>query len=141
MIDPEIIAYVERALAQSHNGVDGPKIDKVNFTNIAFQYNAKEFDNGSVTGTAVIDWGKSNVQYVTLTGNTTLTFSNPRPGMRCILQVAGAFTPTFPGTVRWSGGTTPTATATSGKKDVYSFVYSGKESLYDGIQSNNFATT
>ncbi len=124
-----------------HNGVDSPPVDRINFQNIGFQYNAKEYDNGSVTGTATIDWSRSNVQYLTLTGDTTLTFTNPFPGMRCILQIAGAFTPTFPGTVRWSAGTTPTATATAGKKDIYSFVYSGKESLYDGIQSANFAIT
>lgn len=104
-------------------------------------YFAKQRDNGSATGTATIDWSLGNVQYITLTGNTTLTFTNPQSDMRVILFVAGAFTPTFPGTVRWSGGTTPAATATSGHKDIYAFVYSGKENLYDGIQSPNFAIT
>ncbi len=127
--------------AHDHDKINSHQISKVNFQNIEFQYNAKEYDNGSVTGTATIDWSKSNVQYITLTGNTTFTFINPFPGMRCILQVAGAFTPTFPVIVRWSGGTTPTATASAGHKDIYSFIYSGKESLYDGIQSTNFATT
>lgn len=147
MSEEEIIQIIENYLKersydkQVHNGTDFPLIDKANFTDIRFQYNAKEFDNGSVTGTATIDWSKSNVQYVTMTGNTTFTFTNPRAGMRCILQVAGAYTPTWPSTVRWSAGTTPTATATSGKKDIYSFIYSGKESLYDGVQSANFATT
>lgn len=124
-----------------HDGINSRKLSKAAFTNIPHQYNAAEYDNGSVTGTATIDWSISNVQYITMTGNTTFTFTSPFSGMRCILQVAGAFTPTWPSTVRWPGGTTPTATATSGKKDIYSFVYSGKESLYDGVQSANFATT
>lgn len=125
----------------THNGPDSPKVDRSNFQNIGWQYNAKEFDNGSVATTATIDWSRSNVQYITLTGATTLTFINPFPGMRCILHIAGAFVPTFPSTVRWPAAITPTATATAGKKDVYSFVYSGKESLFDAIATLNFATT
>jgi len=125
----------------THNGIDAPRLDRYSFGNIPYQYNALEFDNSSVASTATIDWSKSNVQYVTLSADTTFTFVAPQPGMRCILHVAGAFTPTWPSTVRWSGSTTPTATATSGHKDIYSFVYSGKEGLYDGIQSANFATT
>lgn len=104
-------------------------------------YGSKEFDNGSVTGTATINWKNGNVQYVTLTGNTTFTFTQPLSGFRYLLQVAGAFTPTFPATVRWSGGTAPSATASAGFKDIYTFVYSDKEKLFDGIQSANFATT
>ena len=124
-----------------HDGVNSLKVNKVNFQNVPFTYNSQEFDNGSVTGTATIDWGKGNVQYVTLTGNTTFTFTNPAAGMRHLLHVAGAYTPTFPSTVRWSGGTTPTATASAGHKDIYTFVYSGKEGLYDGSQASNYATT
>jgi hypothetical protein len=104
-------------------------------------YFSSEFDNGSVTTTATINWANGNVQYVTLTGATTFTFSNPQAGMRCVLHVAGAYTPTFPAAVRWPAGTTPTATATAGHKDIYTFIYSGKESLYDGVQAANFATT
>lgn len=100
-----------------------------------------EFDNGSVSGTKTIDWSNGIHQYVTLTGNTTFTFTNPKSGMHSFLHVAGAFTPTFPGTVRWTAGTTPTATATSGHKDIYTFIYSPKESLYDGLQSPNYAIT
>lgn len=124
-----------------HNGVDTPLVDKNNFQNIQFQYNAKEYNNGSVSGTATIDWSKSNVQYIILTADTTLTFISPFPGIRCILQVAGGFNPTFPGTVRWPAGTTPTPTASAGHKDIYSFIYSEVESLWDGIQSANFAIT
>ncbi len=105
------------------------------------QYFSTEFDNGNVTGTATIDFNNGNVQYATMTGNVTLTFSNPKAGGRYVLQLAGAFTPTFPGTVRWSGGTTPTATVSAGHKDIYTFIYSGKESLYDGAANLNFATT
>lgn len=101
-----------------------------------------EYDNGSVTGTATIDLSKGNTQYITMTGNTTFTFTNPKSGGHYILHMAGAFTPTFPTTVRWNGaGSAPTPTATSGRKDIYGFIYSGKESLYDGQMVANYLTT
>mgnify|MGYP000975430859 CR=1 FL=1 len=127
----------------THNGVDSTNIffrDLISGA-LAGIYASKEYDNGSVTGTATINWANGNVQYITLTGNTTFTFTNPISGMRCILHVAGAFTPTFPSSVRWTAGTTPTATAASGKKDVYTFIYSAKEALYTALQSPNYSTT
>ncbi len=108
---------------------------------ISGQYASAEFDNGNVATTATINWNNGNVQYATMTADTTFTFSNPLSGGRYVLELAGAHTPTLPGAVRWSGGITPTPTATAGKKDIYNFVYSAKETLYDGIQSANFATT
>lgn len=104
-------------------------------------YASVEYDNGSVTGTATINWANGNVQYVTMTGNTTFTFTNPLPGMRMILHMAGAFTPTWPSTVKWPGSSTPTATASAGKKDLYTFVYSPKENFYDGGSNLNYAAT
>jgi len=100
-----------------------------------------EYDAGSVATTATINWNNGPVQYVTMTADTTFTFSNPLSGGRYLLHMAGAFTPTFPSTVRWPNNTTPTATVTSGRKDIYMFVYSGKESLYDGTVALNFVTT
>lgn len=105
------------------------------------QYSAVEYDAGSVATTATIDWNNGNVQYVTMTGATTFTFINPISGGRYVLQVAGAFTPTMPTTVRYTGGVTPTPTASAGKKDIYTFIFSGKEALYDGAMNANYATT
>jgi hypothetical protein len=100
-----------------------------------------EYDNGSVATTYTIDWTKAPTQYVTLTGNTTFIFIGGIGGTHYTLHVAGAFTPTFPASVRWTGGTTPAATATAGHKDIYTLIYSGKESLYDILQSPNYAIT
>lgn len=105
------------------------------------QYSSAEFDNGNITGATTIDWSKGNVQYATMTGDVTLTFQNALSGGRYILHLAGAHTPTFPASVRWSGGTTPTPTGTSGHKDIYTFIYSAKEALFDGLQSPNYAIT
>jgi len=106
-----------------------------NFTKIV------EYDNGNITGTATINWNNGANQYATMTGNVTLTFTNPIAGGHYFLHLAGAFTPTFPASVRWTGGTTPAATATAGHKDIYTILYSSKESLYDILQSPNYAIT
>lgn len=101
-----------------------------------------ESDNGNVTTTATINWQNGNTQYITMTGNTTFTFTNPKSGGHYILHMAGAFTPTFPATVRWNGaGSAPTPTAAAGHKDIYGFIYSGKESLYDGQMVANYLIT
>ena len=45
---------------------------------------------------------------LTMTQNTTLVFSNPTAGHAFILHLLGAFTPTWPSSVDWAGGTAPT---------------------------------
>lgn len=65
----------------------------------------------------------------TLSENTTFTFSNPAASGKVsflalrITQDASAsgFTITWPGAVRWPGGTTPTLTSTAGAKDQFVF--------------------
>ena len=44
---------------------------------------------------------------LTMTGNTTLAFANPTAGHAFTLKLSGAFTPTFPASVTWAGGTAP----------------------------------
>lgn len=45
---------------------------------------------------------------LTMTQNTTLVFSNPTAGHAFTLKLSGAFTPTFPASVTWAGGSAPT---------------------------------
>lgn len=45
---------------------------------------------------------------LTMTGDTTLTFTAPTAGHTFALLLAGAHTPTFPASVDWSGATAPT---------------------------------
>jgi hypothetical protein len=104
-------------------------------------YWAQEYNNGNVTGSTTINWNNGNVQYAAMTGNITVTFSNPQAGIRSILHLAGAYTPTWPSNVRWpNGNTTPPPTATAGQKDIYTFVYCATESLWDGAQSPGYLT-
>jgi hypothetical protein len=65
------------------------------------------------TTTPAIDCITGNYFYITLTGNTTFSFSNvPATGTfyKCVLELTGAstYTTTYPAAVLWAGGTAPT---------------------------------
>ena len=89
--------------------------------------------------TIAVNWDEGNVQQVTLGGNRTFTFSNPKNAGRYLLIIkqdgTGSRTVTWP-TVKWPGGTAPTLTTTANKYDIVSFVYDGAN--YFGIASLNF---
>src|SRR5262245_61059126 len=79
-----------------------------------------------------IDWNNGNDQYLTLTGNCTLTLSNPMSGFRYALFIntgAGGFTPTFPGSIIWMDAV-PTLPTTASKIYVAVMVYIGPLSSY-----------
>jgi hypothetical protein len=67
-----------------------------------------------------------SVQTVTLSGNCTFTMPSATAGasITLILTQGGTFTATFSG-VLWAGGTAPTITATSNKRDILVFVSDG----------------
>ena len=113
--------------------------------------NLMEFCNGTVWtpmnvfnryaltdgATIATDWSNGTVQSVTLGGNRTFTFANGVDGGRYILilkqDATGTRTVTWPGTVRWPGGTAPTLTTTASKTDYIGFLYNGVSSTYDGV--------
>jgi hypothetical protein len=101
-----------------------------------------QYDNGNVTGTATINWNNSNIQTLTLTGNTTLTFSNPLSGGIYTLQItqggAGSYTITWPGSVIWPSGVAPTLSIAVGAVDFISFKYA--PSSYYGFPPASTAT-
>lgn len=81
------------------------------------------------SGTLTIDLNAANTFNVSLNANvTTFTISNVPSGtgiigFTLILTADGtARTITWPGTVKWAGGTAPTLTSTNGKVDILSFV-------------------
>jgi len=105
------------------------------------QYSTKKFalTDGA---TIALDWNNANVQYVLLGSGRTFTFANPIDGGRYILickENAGSNTVTWPAAVKWSGGTIPTLTATSGQVDVFTFVYDGTNGDYYGASSLNYS--
>jgi hypothetical protein len=85
-----------------------------------------------------VDWANGNVQKRTNSAPVTLTFANGVAGGRYALVITnsgGAQTITWPGTVKWMGGSVPTPSA-SGKKDIYTFLYDGTD--YLGAAALNF---
>lgn len=66
---------------------------------------------------------------LTLTGNCIFTFPTATAGRQFTLllnqDATGSRTVTWPSSVRWAGGSTPTITATASKTDVLSFVSGG----------------
>lgn len=95
---------------------------------------------GNATGAKTVDWNLGNLQYATLTGNTTFTFSNPAEGSIYTLILiqggVGSFTVTWP-TIKWAGGSAPTLTTTVGKADIVSLIYTGG-SYYGMLAGGNY---
>lgn len=79
--------------------------------------------------THTVDLQDGNVHQVTLDGDCTFTFSNPAVSgtassftLILIQDGSGGHTPTFPGTVKWAGGSAPTITATASAIDILTFL-------------------
>ena len=97
------------------------------------------YANGNVTGTATINFNNGNNQGLSLTGSTTLTFSNPLPGANYTLAVtqagSGSYTITWP-TIKWVGSAPPALSTAVGKTDLISLTYDGTN--YWGTYAYNF---
>jgi hypothetical protein len=73
-------------------------------------------NKGSLTGAVTINLAEGNFQYGTVTGNTTLSFSNwPASGKALFvileIQNGAAFTITWPAAIRWDQNAAPTLQA------------------------------
>lgn len=86
--------------------------------------------NATATGAVALDLdaGDKTAFNLTLTGNTTLSFTDPPPtGKMFSFTVivrqggAGSFTLTYPASVDWSNGIAPTLSTTPGDVDVLQF--------------------
>lgn len=91
-------------------------------------------DQGNCGAASTINWTNGNIQKVTLNAATcALTFSNPKTGALYELHVTqdatGSRLATWPGTVKWQGGSTPTLTTTLNKIDLCQFQYDGTSYL------------
>lgn len=99
-------------------------------------------DNGNSGTSDTIDWKLGNKQKSTFTGNCTFTFTAPTKPCSLILecvQDGTARTITWPSTVKWSGGTAPTFTGTSGRSDIVTFYWNG--TVYYGNSTLNFVNS
>lgn len=107
------------------------------------QYLSPEVDHGTISSTAAtVNFSSGNEHKMLLSANVTLTFSNPIIGGRYVLVIeqdsTGSRTVSWPATVRWPAGVTPTLVATGGFRDLFTFLYTGN--LYLGNASTNYST-
>jgi len=109
------------------------------FTYGNYHVEPSEHNAGNSSTAVTIDLSTGSAQKVTLTGNTTFTLTNPQTGGAYVIRIAtgaGSFTVTWPGTVKWSGGTAPTITATASKVDLINLYWDGTS--YYGSFSQNY---
>lgn len=105
--------------------------------------NLDAFSNGnSGTGTVNFNWNNGYIQTVTLTGNCTFAFSNPRSGSSyqiIITQDAvGSRIITWPVGIKWKGGVVPTLTGFPNSVDIVTISYDGTS--YFAVFSGDFKT-
>ena len=97
--------------------------------------------------TSSVDWNTANVQTITLTSNLTLVFSNGQAGgeykLIVIQDEAGGRTTTWPVSVMWPNGVSPTLSAAANTKNLFNFVYDGNNYLgyYFDYSSTTIITT
>jgi hypothetical protein len=92
-------------------------------------YSEEQATPSSSAGALTLDMTTANVFEVTLTENTTLTFSNPPASgdagsFTLILKqdATGSRTVTWPAAVDWASGTAPTLTTTASGVDILTFL-------------------
>ena len=112
---------------------------KPNLTTVTF---GTIYANGDSGNSITIDWGNGQKQSITLTGAPcTFTFTAPAGCGNFLLKVTqgtgGSKTATWPGTVKWPGGTAPTLSTTAADIDIVSFFYDGTN--YYGSSSLDFS--
>ena len=96
-----------------------------------------EVDDGTAGAADTIDWTTGNSHKSTLDENVTYTFTAP-PGpchltLRMVQDAGGTNTVTWPGTVRWSGGTEPTWDTTANRENYAFFYWNGAEYIGSGV--------
>lgn len=113
----------------------------LDITNVRTANFASEFDNGTQGTTYTVDWNNGQKQVITLSANTTLSFTAPAGIGNFLLRVVqdgtGSRVVTWPGSVLWAGGTAPVLSTGANAVDIVTFYYNGTS--YYGVASLNFA--
>jgi hypothetical protein len=95
---------------------------------------------GSVVTAYAVDLSLGTIHRVTTTNNLTVTLPASVAGKSFVVMVnyggTHSLTWTGGGTLRWAGGTIPTATSVNGKIDVFSFFQDGTNTFGAVIGSN-----
>jgi hypothetical protein len=108
----------------------------------------KEFANtASVTGATTLDLSTTNIYNLTLTGNMTVTFSNP-PASGTLYSVmmivkqdgTGSRTITWPASVKWPNASAPTLSTAANAVDVLNFfTVDGGTTYYGSLSLANLS--
>lgn len=110
-------------------------------TNPTFlNYTETLYDAG--TGSAfTLNLSNGTIQKFTTNANTTLTLPSSTAGKSFVVMVVygavNTLTWSSPSTLKWVGGTTPTATSVAGKIDIFSFFQDGTNT-YGTVYGQNF---
>lgn len=100
-------------------------------------------NEGNSGTTKTIDFqSKPNGRHLlTLTGNVTLTLSNPIDGGVYVFLLdtgAGSFTVTWPASVLWPSATAPVITTTASKTDLVTLIFRSGTTKYIGSFNQNY---
>ncbi len=111
--------YIQRELNKIAQTFDIPEVKQLNY--------GKEVVNAVSTSTGTINWKAGQKQKLELGASTVLTFVAPEGVCNLMLRIvySGSYTPTFPSTVKWQGGTVPTWSASNTKVDVVAMYFDG----------------
>jgi hypothetical protein len=95
--------------------------------------------NASVSSTYAVDLSTANVFKLTLTGNTTFSFTNPAASgtstyftMIITQDATGSRTGTWPASVLWPNGSTPALSTGASKTDILNFITVNGGTTYYG---------
>lgn len=118
--------------------ITNPALSNSNITGIKQATFNGVVDNGNSGTGKNIDWTTGLMQKITLTANTTLTYTAPSATARMTLLViqdgTGSRTVTWP-TTKWAGSGAPTLTTTASRTDIVTTVYDGS-TYYSAISLN-----
>lgn len=124
-----ILGFLESTMVQD---LDADDNDILNIKTVSFN---DEHDNGNSGTTKTIDLSEGQRQKITLTGDCTVTFSNPDVGiytLKVIQDATGSRTLTLP-SGKWVGGSAYTPTSDASAEDLISIYYDGSSYYYSVV--------
>ncbi|MEO5691444.1 MAG: hypothetical protein ABIQ64_04615 [Candidatus Saccharimonadales bacterium] len=112
---------------------------------LAYNGGSETVFTANATGATTLNLANGNIFSMTLTGNTTFTFSGATAGKGCSFGLylhqngTGGRTVTWPASVKWSGGA-PTLTTTPNITDILVFeTINGGTTWYGSLVGVNFS--
>ena len=132
------LEFTDSKITMGDNLIETPVLKDIGETCVA---------NATSGATDTIDLEDGNVHNVTLTANCTFTFSNPpasgTSGSFTLFlnqDGTGSRTATWPGSVKWAGGTAPTLTTTASRTDILVFTtIDGGTIWYGAVSGQDFS--